>query len=485
MNHSADFFYSLEFDGVSNPEDNLAWGRLTLSFDGREVWFQQDSSKDDPAPVHWTWSDLLAHLGQNWAALQHEESYPFGLNPVTPLELRRRADESWEGMDDTQVDDEDEELYRFEYRHNLAAGLNGIYLPDLFVMREGECAWVCVDGACLRLDFRQVMQVLTCLGDEIAAQLQGSTNPRAILALSHWANKSVCSVDEVIELKTGIPAEDARLLAGDEPANEYWGLDIENDVFDSEILAAARYSSGVLDSESQKHLLATIKLFGYVDTPELDQLSAECTDFLRSRSREEPFAQGYVAAGWLRNKLAVSKSFDAESTLAAWGVKVDQVSVNRALDALAFWGKTHGPAILVNTAEGAVCNKKTGLRATLAHEICHLLIDRSGSLPFADAVGGTTPVWVEKRARAFAAELLLPREIACQRVEQHGAVNITGQILEEIIQELAETFQVSTGLVVHQLRNSRLLVSLPREVQSYLRRRNKEVAGRGDEFESG
>lgn len=88
-------------------------------------------------------------------------------------------------------------------------------------------------------------------------------------------------------------------------------------------------------------------------------------------------------------------------------------------------------------------------------------------------------------ARAFAAELLLPREIACQRVERHGAVNITGKILEEIIQELAETFQVSTGLVVHQLRNSRLLVSLPREVQSYLRRRNNEVVGRGDEFESG
>lgn len=476
MNHST-IDYSLEFDPIPSAEENLAWGRLTLSLDGQEAWFQQDSAHDEKVPAHWTWSDLLAHMGENWPALMHEESYPLGLNPATPLELRRLANESWEGMDEAQVDDEDEELYRFEFRHNLAAGLNGIYLPDLIVVREGLLAWVCIDGTCLRLPFPEVVQTLESLGNKIAAQLQGSNNPRAELALSKWSNRKV-SVDAIVELNTGIPAEDVSRLTEGEEAQAYWGLDIEKHVFDSEILAAARYASGVLGIDSQKYLLSLIKTFKYVETPELDSLSAECVEFVSTRYRKEPFAQGYDAAVWLREKLAVTATFDPESTLRGWGIEIEYIEVDRALDALAFWGEKHGPAILVNMAEGAVCRKPTGRRATLAHEICHLLIDRSGSLPFADAVGGTTPAWVEKRARAFAAELLLPREIAYHAAAQHDMGKITPQEMDNIIQQLTDNYQVSTGLAVHQLKNSRLLNSLPRDVGRYLRRRNNEVAGR-------
>lgn len=477
MNHVT-IDYSLEFDPVSSAEENLAWGRLTLSLDGEEVWFQQDSALGEKLPAHWTWSDLLAHMGENWSALMQEESYPLGLNPATPLELRRLANESWEGMDEAQVDDEDEELYRFEFRHNLSAGLNGIYLPDLIVMREGQLAWVCIDGTCLRLPISEVVQTLESLGNEIAAQLQGSSNPRAELALFKWSNRNNISVDEIVELKTGIPAEDIPQFAEGMSAEAFWGLDVENNIFDSEILAAARYASGVLDFESQKCLLSTVRTFKYVETPELDSLSAECGEFISTLSRKEPFEQGYAAAGWLRDRLAVTTVFDPESLLKNWGVEIKDIEVDRALDALAFWGKKHGPAILVNMAEGAVCRKLTGRRATLAHEICHLLIDRSGSLPFADAVGGTTPAWVEKRARAFAAELLLPRDIAYRAAVQYGLETITPQDLDKIIQQLTSDYQVSTGLAVHQLKNSRLLNSLPREVGRYLRRRNSEVAGR-------
>jgi hypothetical protein len=31
------------------------------------------------------------------------------------------------------------------------------------------------------------------------------------------------------------------------------------------------------------------------------------------------------------------------------------------------------------------------MRFTLAHELCHLLVDRKGSLPVAEVLGGATP----------------------------------------------------------------------------------------------
>jgi Zn-dependent peptidase ImmA (M78 family) len=52
------------------------------------------------------------------------------------------------------------------------------------------------------------------------------------------------------------------------------------------------------------------------------------------------------------------------------------------IDAVACWGPRHGPAVLLNR-EGRHAHTERGARATLAHEICHLLIDRQGSLPLA------------------------------------------------------------------------------------------------------
>lgn len=483
MNNFTDFSYSLELDEVTDQAENLAWGNLTVSLNGRKVWFQQDFSADDPAPVHWTWSDLLAYMGKNWPALMYEETYPLNLNPLNPLELRRLAAASWEGMDDAQVDNEDEEIYNFERRHDLASDLNGVYLPSLFIMREGNLAWVCSEGECLRVEFSKVIQTLVILGDEIAEKLQGSTNPRAILALSQWRGKDNYSIENVIEFRSGMTIEDAKSLANGEAANDYWEL--TDDFRDSEILAAARYSSGVLDLDEQKSVLDTIKTFDYVYTPELDKLSLECVDLIEGLKHEQAFAQGYAAAGWLREKLAITSVFNPELTLEAWGIKTGEIKVTNTLEALAFWGRSHGPAILINTAENALCTKLQSLRTTLAHEICHLLMDRSGSLPFAEAVGGKTPVWVEKRARAFAAELLLPRDLACRAIELRGVAKITVQEFENEIQNLAASYIVSTGLVIHQLRNSRLTPTLPRKIKDYLLRRNQEVShlvGRVGEF---
>lgn len=88
-----------------------------------------------------------------------------------------------------------------------------------------------------------------------------------------------------------------------------------------------------------------------------------------------------------------------------------------------------------------------------SHEIMHVLVDRRGELPAAEVFGGATPAHLEQRARAFAAELLLPREIAAAEVARSEG-------LEETAKELRERYGVSQEVVGWQLHNGPALHAL-------------------------
>ena len=68
---------------------------------------------------------------------------------------------------------------------------------------------------------------------------------------------------------------------------------------------------------------------------------------------------------------------------------------------------------------------------------------------------------LEKRARAFAAELLLPREAAAQLIQK-------AQSLEESITQLSNTYRVSEKLVTLQIKNSSIYHQLSQEEQQVL-----------------
>ncbi|HTQ43000.1 MAG TPA: ImmA/IrrE family metallo-endopeptidase [Polyangiaceae bacterium] len=93
-------------------------------------------------------------------------------------------------------------------------------------------------------------------------------------------------------------------------------------------------------------------------------------------------------------------------------MRVDEAHLDwPGLEAVACWGARRGPAILVNV-RGTHSRGKSGRRSTLAHELCHLLVDRARALPLAEVLGGRAPLEAEQRANAFAAELVLPRAVA-------------------------------------------------------------------------
>jgi hypothetical protein len=130
----------------------------------------------------------------------------------------------------------------------------------------------------------------------------------------------------------------------------------------------------------------------------------------------KPWDQGYqLAEEWLevagvdhRNPL------DMERFLAELGVSVQCVRLSdRNTSGAAILLEGRAPLILLNDNCTRHCPDqkhtfRSRIRFTLAHELCHLLVDRTAGANLALVSGPWAPIAIEKRANAFAAALLMP-----------------------------------------------------------------------------
>src|SRR5262249_22548163 len=145
---------------------------------------------------------------------------------------------------------------------------------------------------------------------------------------------------------------------------------------------------------------------------ELDKISAEAVRTIEAAWG--PRAQGFQLAQFLRRKIGNETGPIQPSTLLTqWNVALVNLETDPSLDAICCWGHKHGPAVLTN-GRGRHARMIEGRHSTLAHEIAHLLVDRSDALPFAEVLGGRVPREIEQRANAFAAEFLMPELVVKQ-----------------------------------------------------------------------
>jgi Zn-dependent peptidase ImmA (M78 family) len=168
-----------------------------------------------------------------------------------------------------------------------------------------------------------------------------------------------------------------------------------------------------------------------------------------------PYEQGRLLAEWLRAKtdiVAKDGLVYPEAILKRWNVKLTEIELrSQNVDALCAWGTKHGPTVVINR-NGRLSHYPTGRRTSLAHEICHLLVDRKGSLPVAEVFGGEVPRIPEQRANAFGAELLLTRNAALTVYLKEGNV-------ENALEVIAKNYNVSFEVAAWQLLNSRVELS--------------------------
>jgi Zn-dependent peptidase ImmA (M78 family) len=125
-----------------------------------------------------------------------------------------------------------------------------------------------------------------------------------------------------------------------------------------------------------------------------------------------PWESGYVLARTIRHSLKLSSTtpLDIEQLLKSLNVSIFEIALTTEfIRGVAIGSPRYAPATFINTRCPDALGP-SGRRTTLAHELCHLLFDRSRMRGLAQFEGSNRQPdrLIEMRANAFAIELLLP-----------------------------------------------------------------------------
>src|SRR5258708_34444374 len=127
----------LEFEfSAGNHDQALGFGALRVWVGKVSIW-----SDIDGGGVSWTWIDLLEQLADSWPYLKYEESAPLGIYDGF-LSLLRNGHTATTEFDFGPSVESTRDEYVFVRRHNLATGIEGLYLPSFSLLREGRNIWV-------------------------------------------------------------------------------------------------------------------------------------------------------------------------------------------------------------------------------------------------------------------------------------------------------------------------------------------------------
>ncbi len=430
-------------------------GALRLWTHGRQAWPGNDLDE----AFEWTWIEFAEFLARSWRWLLWENGLPFELPGGSITQVYADLNRRWDLLSMAAREEEEEDLYSFEERHDLARALMGAVAPPVWLVREGNMCWVSTSDAAVLVPFRVVEEALQGFADAVISRL-ADADERASAVRAAWDARTRTATGEFVSIATGLERGVVSQLQGDHDPASFWELDAD-DFTVTELMAAAR-SAAALPTTDTAQMLKAIRSASRQDTSALDTLSGVALQQVPTGPEWYPYDQGYFVADWLRAQIGAASqdAVNPEGLLRQWAVQIQTIKLSTdAVDAVASWGPRHGPVVIVNTA-GAHNRSGRGLRATYAHEIAHLLLDRTTALPLAEVMGGRAVGTTEERARAFAAQLLLPKEEAGRALASTADPAHT-------VRSLQRRYGVSQEIVAWQARNSDIQLSA--EVHAVLR----------------
>ena len=459
IGRSAGLAFAIEW-ATPTPSGSAAtatrgWLRATI---GRTVVWPGRAAGDDPASS-WPWIELLEFLAQRWLALTGQAAGdPLGLMGYGD-DLLARAEQRWHGerIGRASRDAQDSVLRTYLAAHDLAHGLQGADAPSLFVMRLGDDALVAGAGARLRLAWRDVLAALDQLGNTIANRVSGVDDERAAQAVERWGRRERVALDARVAMAVGWSHERVVALreaagladASDAVAKRTLGM---ADPASAPLAHAARMLPSSVSAEAAWSLLAHVAdaTNQHSQTRALDRWRRQLATAI-SVAAEIGHEAGYEAARAVRKLGKLGHApVDVSALLAEIDAAVHDVEATNAsaVDAVCAWRPGIRPVVVVNVL-GPHAKGHRGRRATLAHELCHILFDLGVGLGYAEAKTKLAPRWHEARANAFAAELLVPREVAGAAFE-----TIPPARTRVVLDELCREYDVSRPIVAWQALNS-------------------------------
>lgn len=469
--------FGLEVDPLPGPPPEAdpaaaaTWCALRIWADGRNLTAhtRKESSTTSEA-LHWPAAYLARWFVRSWPGLWERAGWPL---PGSVLDagtacrrLDRRLAELGVEVDDDFLDQRD----AFVASHSLLAAAAGGVMPDIYLMREGpsvHVTWHDPSGTTTDVAFHDprghaqvpagsfLEAVRGFLGwcreaagarapdfaREIERWRQHNDGPEAARAILRgyifpWGARQPPNLSNEVEEQLGMPRDWSASAALLDPSRHSPAV-----VF--------RALAPIVTTEDVLAILDRLRT--YPRRPEADRKLRCFEANLVLPSGSPPHEQGYSLAEQFREALDnPAEPLDVEALLQKIGVDVDDVDLgDPSVDGATVWTGDHGPVILVN-ARGHRTEAPWARRMTLAHELCHLLVDRSVATELMVASTPWAPPELERRANAFAAELLLPKA-AILRVA--GDAVRRGWVGRETRDQLMERFGVGSLVCDHQLEN--------------------------------
>lgn len=436
--------------------ERLTTAEFAVFVDGEAVW---PTHGEGDVRLEIQADDLLAHITEFWKPLMLRQTYPISVVPERPSMLRAEAEKRWATEPTPVIEREDERITAFEDAHDLSRCFAGLFgLLPLWLFRASEYMILETATFFCRLPFETTRDALAELGNEIADRLEGSRDERWQDLVNTWRSRDTGTPAVLLAWSTSLDRDVAQAFVDQgtltAPANV---TEAAND--NDELRVAARMASA-LPQEQIRQVIELVRKFPKRKAPSLDDLS-ECVQAYidSSFSNHRPHEQGEAAANFVREQLGIaSVQFIDVFTLAEnLGVALYARGVQPStLDALAVWGQRHGPAILLNKDSKRVSGRHGDLRrtwaarVTLAHELCHLLLDGGHALSAVEVLNGRMPLEVERRAKAFAGEFLLPSRVAADTWMRANSPR-SHDGLRECLRQLSQRYGVTQSVAAWKL----------------------------------
>ena len=492
-----EFMIELSFDDDPAPDQNTAderasWGALRIWVNGFNLCTHYDSGELRDA-IHWNWWSFLNWLQVNWDPLFHEQALPVRNAAEWAAEAMREINRP-ETFDGPQGWNESAARSADAWfrRHCLWSCRDGGLFPNIAIRRfydNAEISWTShsapgapahfrfqlADGG-FRLPVEHVTtplhQFLTHAVNYVAAK-SGSATARALVKkvealtserefnarlswLAGFGTKKSAYVQRFREkLSEGInlaaksiesffpKPQNGLVVSGHCQGALMFGAvapDLQDE--DRMTIARAMVSHEVPKKKAQK----------------LWQL-VEKMDLGSSSLNERPWQEGYeLANAWMEAcEIVPTERLDLEAHLDTLGVARKETRLtSRNTSGVAIHLEDKAPLILLNEncfrhADSEGNPMRSGIRFTLAHELCHLLIDRDSGSELALVSGPWAPKSVEQRANAFAAALLMPDEMIVSAYDKFGSHPSSGDY-DDLIQ-VAKELDVSPDALSWHLLN--------------------------------
>lgn len=463
-----------DYGRTATAEESASWGSMEVWVKGKSLCSHVEEGELSPS-VHWYLLPVLEWLTHNWDPLLHEERLP----------NRNAGDDAWKSLSETRFppqiydrDAEDEwrrQWQQWWYRHCIQSCRCGGLLPDIVMRRwqdlvevswgSGSFVGVPEDVVFIypqgieRLDPVAVAQplyeLLQAAIGYLIDRLPSSTRLRDLAQRVNVIRKSprenrlawLAGLGSSLELISENWHRVTRTVsekAAKEVADYLLGVEDDGLVLKGSCHAALMFGSAAPSlNENDLNVLAG-KLI------ELYALDAETSELRTLVAREAvsfyvpAWEIGYHLAEIVIEHLSLadqsSDSVDVSAILGRLGIRQEEIELSDdSVRGVSVAGPHHQPTILLNVSDRHN-DTRAGKRFTLAHELCHILFDRTYGQKLAMVSGPWAPLQIEKRANAFAAMLLMPLELVRRVVRSMSCPLASEQGVHEVRTRLETGF---------------------------------------------